>query len=127
MNPDTNPNPRGLDSPMDRDWLDGILDADSRDGRTAYIADDGFTGRVMSALPARLTLPAWRRPAIMVMWAVAIAGISLAVPGVVLDLAREAYKLLGAQPVSLSGMAGALLCAGALSWSAAAYALRSSD
>ena len=45
----------------------------------------------------------------------------------VVDVAREAYRLLGAQPVSLSGMVGALLFAGALSWSAAAFTLRNSD
>jgi hypothetical protein len=115
------------DSTMDRDWLDGILDADAREARSAYIADDGFTARVMNALPSGLTLPAWRRPAVVALWGIAIAGVSLALPGVVVDVAREVYRLLGAQPVSLSGMAGALLCAGALTWSAAAYALRSSD
>ncbi len=115
------------DSTMDRDWLDGILDADARDARSAYIADDGFTARVMIALPAGLTLPAWRRPAVIALWGVAIAGVSLALPGAAVDVAREVYRLLGAQPVSLSGIGAALLCAGALTWSAAAYALRSSD
>jgi hypothetical protein len=106
-----------------RDWLDGLLDADAREARSAYISDEA---RVMHALPAG-TLPAWRKPAVLALWGVALAGISLALPGAVVEVAREAYKLLAAHPVSLSGMAGALFCAGALSWSAAAYALRPSE
>jgi hypothetical protein len=109
------------------DWLDRLLDADAREERSAYIADQGFTARVMHALPAALTLPAWRKPAVLALWGVALAGISLALPGAALDVAREAYRLLGAHPVSLSGMAGAILFASALSWSAAAYALRASE
>jgi len=115
------------DSAPGRDWLDGLLESDARDERSAYIADDGFTARVMQALPAALSLPAWRKPAVVALWGVALAGISLALPGVALDVAREAYRLLGAHPVSLSGMAGVVLFAGALSWSAAALALRSSE
>jgi hypothetical protein len=109
------------------DWLDDLLAADGRESRSAYIADDGFTARVIQALPALVTLPAWRKPAVTVLWGVAVAGVALALPDTVLDIAREAYRLLGGQPVSLSGMAGAVLVAGALSWSAAAYALRTSE
>ena len=110
-----------------RDWLDDLLMADGADGRSSYVADEGFTARVMNALPVRMTLPAWRKPAIVALWGVALAGISFALPGAVLDIARESYRLLGAHPVSLSGMVGALLFAGALSFSAAAYTLRASD
>jgi hypothetical protein len=115
------------DSAPARDWLDGLLESDARDDRAAYIADAGFTARVMNALPAPLTLPAWRKPAVVVLWGVALAGISLALPAAAVDVAREAYRLLGAHPVSLSGMVGALLFAGALSWSVGAYALRTSE
>ena len=124
-----NPNPcvSDTDSTPPLDWLDRLLQADARDSRSSYIADQGFTARVMHALPAPLTLPAWRKPAVLALWAVALAGISAALPGAALDVAREAYRLLGAHPVSLSGMVGALLFAGALSVSGAAYALRSTD
>ena len=116
-----------LDSTSPRDWLDRLLESDARDERSAYIADEGFTARVMQALPAPLTLPAWRKPAVVALWGAALAGISLALPAAALDVAREAYRLLGAYPVSLSGMVGALLFAGTLSWSAAAYALRAAE
>lgn len=118
---------RNSESTEVRDWLDRLLDADALDARSAYVSDEGFTARVMHALPARMTLPSWRKPAVLALWAVAVAGISLALPGAAVDVAREVYKLLAAHPVSLSGMAGALLFAGALSWSAAAYALRPSE
>jgi hypothetical protein len=111
----------------ERDWLDGLLEADAREERSAYIADAGFTARVMHALPVPPALPAWRKPAVVALWGVALAGIALALPGAALDVAREAYRLLGAQPVSLSGMVGALLLAGTLTWSGAAYALRASE
>jgi len=131
MNRNMHPNPNSsapdADSTSAPDWLDGLLAADAGEGRAAYIADQGFTARVMHALPAPLALPAWRKPAVVALWGFALAGISLALPGAALDVAREAYRLLGAHPVSLSGMVGALLCAGALSWSAALYALRTSD
>ena len=115
------------DSKAARDWLDGLLEADASEARSAYISDEGFTARVMRALPDRMMLPAWRKPAVLALWAFALAGISLALPGAFVDVAREGYKLLAAHPVSLSGMAAALLFAGALSWSAAAYALRPSE
>jgi hypothetical protein len=109
------------------DWLDGLLRADAREHASTYVGDDGFTARVLRALPAPLALPAWRKPAIAVLWGAAGVAIAVALPAAAVDVAREAYRLLAAQPVSLSGIAGALVAAGALTWSAAAYALRSSD
>ena len=111
---------------VERRQRDDPLRRSARDERSAYIGDEGFTARVMQALPVALSLPAWRKPAIVALWAVALAGISLALPSAVLDVVREGYRLIGAQPVSLSGMVGAILLAGTLSWTAAAYALRTS-
>ena len=77
--------------------------------------------------PAPLTLPTWRKPVVLALWGVAAAGIALAVPSAVLDVGREAYRLLAAQPVSLSGIAGAVVAMFALTSAAAAYTLRASD
>ena len=126
MNPTPGTEPNASAATSARDWLDDLLDSEARDQRSSYIADEGFTARVMQALPVPLALPAWRKPAIVALWGVALAGISLALPSAVLDIVRETYRLIGAQPVSLSGMVGALLLAGTLSWTAAAYALRAS-
>ncbi len=109
------------------DWLDRLLAADVVAHRDAYVADDGFTARVMAQLPAPVLAPAWRKPAIVALWGVAAAGLAMAAPGAVLDVAREAYRLLAAQPVSLSGMAGAAAAMIGLTWVAAAWSLRVTD
>jgi hypothetical protein len=80
----------------------------------------------MAALPAAVEiLPRWRRPAVMAIWAAAAAGMAVALPGVVVDVGREAFRLLAAQPVSLPQIAVALAAIGVVTWSAAAWALRS--
>jgi len=105
------------------DWLERMLVADGGARRDAYIADDGFTARVMTALPAPLSPPAWRRPVVVALWSVAAAGIAVAMPGAVVDVGREAYRLLAAQPVSLSGMAGAAAAMFGLTTAAAFWSL----
>jgi len=109
------------------DWLDGLLHADAAATREAYIADDGFTARVMQATPTAAALPAWRKPAVAVLWGAAAAGLALAMPGALLDVAREGYRLLATQPVSLSGLAATAVAMLALTGAAAAYTLRTSD
>ena len=116
--------PLGLTDDAGSDWLDRLLADDARAHRDAYVADEGFTARVMQALPAPLTLPAWRKPVVLALWGVAAAGIAFAMPSAVLDVGREAYRLLAAQPVSLSGIAGALVAMIALTSAAGAYTLR---
>ena len=117
----------GMSDDTGDDWLDRLLADDGRANRDAYVADEGFTARVMQSLPAPLTLPAWRRPVVLALWGVAAAGIAFAMPSAVLDVGREAYRLLAAQPVSLSGIAGAVVAMLALTSAAAAYTLRASD
>lgn len=106
------------------DWLDGVLRADAADGADDYIADQGFTARVMHELPRADALPAWRRPAIIALWAIAGALLAVALPGVAVDVARTLYKLLAASPFTLSTVAILLVALGAASWTAAAVALR---
>jgi hypothetical protein len=109
------------------DWLDRLLADDARTHRDAYVADDGFSARVMLALPAPIApiaLPAWRKPVVLALWSVAAAGIAMAMPSAMLDVGREAYRLLAAQPVSLSGIAGAVVAMIAATAGAAAYSLR---
>ncbi|MEO8754195.1 MAG: hypothetical protein ABI624_16110 [Casimicrobiaceae bacterium] len=112
------------------DWLDRLLAEDGEAHRHAYVADDGFTARVLLALPALhapFALPAWRKPVVLALWGVAAAGMAMAMPSAMLDVAREAYRLLAAQPVSLSGIAGAVVAMIALTSAAAAYSLRAND
>ena len=111
-----------MTTPAERDWLDDVLRSDEE-----YIADDGFTARVTSALPAPAALPKWRKPAVAVLWGVAAAGLAVAAPGAMLDVAREAYRLLATVPVSVAGLASAMAAIVAATGAAAAYALRGND
>jgi hypothetical protein len=107
----------------EKDWLDDILRADDE-----YIADEGFTARVMTALPAPEALPKWRKPAVAALWGVAATGVAIAAPGAALDVAREAYRLLATVPVSITGIAGAMAAIlAATGAAAAAYTLRGND
>lgn len=110
--------------PAATDWLDQLLADDARQHRDVYIADDGFTAATMAALPAPATAPAWRKPFVVTLWGIAAVAIALSMPSIVMDVVREAYRLLAAYPVSLSGMAGAAFAIGALFCVATAFTLR---
>ena len=105
------------------DWMDRLLVADAAHA-SDYIGDQGFTARVMQALPLAGALPAWRRPAVVALWAIAGVLLAVALPGVAFDVARAAYKLFAARPFALSSVAAMLVTIGAASWTAAAVALR---
>ena len=109
------------------DWIERLLVDAAREHRDGYLADDGFTARMMGKLPGTVTAPSWRKPALTVMWGAAAIAIATVLPQVFVDAGREVYKLVAAQPVSLSGIGGALLAACTLTWGAAAYTLRASD
>ena len=109
------------------DWLERALGEEGRDHRAGYLPDEGFTARVAASLPPPATLPAWRRPAVAALWTVAAAGVALALPGAVADVAHQVTRLLGTQPVSLANLATGIVALGLASWAAAAYALKSDD
>ena len=106
------------------DWLDGLLRAEGVEHRAAYLDDEGFTARVMSALPAPAALPAWRKPALAALWAGAGIGIALALPAAVGDFTHEILRVILGQRISLSGIGATVLVLGASAWAAAAVALR---
>ena len=107
------------------DWLDRALADSAREHSDAYIADDGFTARVMNALPAPVAaLPSWRKPALGALWAAAAIGLAFALPGAATDVAREAFRLFAAKPFSLSEIGAVLAVAGAGMWASAYYAWR---
>jgi hypothetical protein len=106
------------------DWLDAVLHADGREHRDAYLDDAGFTARVMVALPAPVALPAWRKPVLAALWAVAGLGIALALPATLVDVAHDVVRLFIGHRVSLAGIAAGVAALGAATWVAAALALR---
>ena len=117
-------NDRPLPLPADDDWLDTVLRAEGREHRAAYLDDDGFTARLMSALPAPVTLPAWRKPALTALWAAAGIGIAAALPGAVVNFAHEVLRMIVGQQVSIAGIAAGVVALGAATWGATAVALR---
>jgi hypothetical protein len=106
------------------DWVDRILVRDAAEHAGDYIGDNGFTARVMQKLPLAGALPAWRRPAVAALWAIAGILLAVALPGVAVDVARAAYKLFSARPFSLSTVAVMVVAVGVATWTAAAVALR---
>jgi hypothetical protein len=112
-------------APPAGDWLDVALRAEGAAHRSGYVDDDGFTARVMSALPVPAALPAWRTPVLAALWALAAVGIAFALPGTMMDVARVILRVVGSLPVSLPGLTAGVIALAAMSWAAAAYALRS--
>lgn len=106
------------------DRLDAALRAQGAAHRDEYIDDDGFTARVIEALPPPVALPAWRKPVVAALWTVGSTGAAMAFPGVLTDLAREMLRLLGAHPISLPGIATAIAALAVATWAGAAYTLR---
>ncbi|MEP7061951.1 MAG: hypothetical protein ABI881_06115 [Betaproteobacteria bacterium] len=109
-------------------YADDGLDAALRAQRPQPVVDDGFTARVMAALPplAIALVPAWRKPAVAVLWTFAIIGIALSLPGVTQDLVRETFRVYTAYPVSLPQLAFAVGAAAIAMWTATGYAVRTS-
>lgn len=107
-------------------WIEQLLEADARDHAGDYIHDEGFTARVIAELPPALEVtPRWRKPAVVALWGVAAAGAAVALPELALDVGREAFRILAAQPVSLPQIGAGLIALAVATWSAAAYALKS--
>jgi len=106
------------------DWLDAALRIEGIAHRADYLDDGGFTARIMSALPAPVALPAWRRPVLLVLWALAGLGMAFALPGVVLDVVYDVMRLVVGHSISLSGMGTALVAIAVVTWAAAAFVLR---
>jgi hypothetical protein len=105
-------------------WLEQLLADDGRDHRAGYLADDGFTARVAAALPAPPAMPAWRKPVLALLWAVAAVAVALALPEALADAASALVRLLGHQRISLANVAVGLAALGVASWGSAVYALR---
>jgi hypothetical protein len=108
------------------DWLDTALKAAGQEHRAAYIADAGFTARVMARLPVAPMLPAWRRPVIFLLWLLAGAAALISLPGAFDDAFRGGVALLVARPLGLADIAMLLALCGAAAWGSLIYVARSS-
>ena len=108
------------------DWVDGPACATPASTRARYIDDAGFTAQRHGRRCRRpAAVPAWRKPAIVALWALAGVGSPSRCRVSRSTSRREAYRLLAAQPVSLPRIAFMVAALGAATWTAAAVALRS--
>jgi hypothetical protein len=69
-------------------------------------------------------MPAWRKPALALLWAVAGIGIALSLPAALVDVGYDVARLFVGHRVSLAGIAAGVVALGAATWVAAALALR---
>ena len=106
------------------DWLESALKAAGEAHRAEYLDDAGFTAKVMGALPAPTALPAWRRPALALLWALLGLCIAFALPGFVVDVVRDVLRVVLGQSVSLAGIGAAVIAMVVAAWAAAAFVLR---
>jgi hypothetical protein len=112
------------DRPGD-DWLDAVLRDDAAEHASTHVDDGGFTAKIMAELPPAIeSAPAWRKPAVALIWGAAAAGACVALPQVAIDVGREAFSVLATHRVSLPQIGMVLALLGFATWSAAAYALR---
>jgi hypothetical protein len=108
----------------DDDFVERALRLDAREHRAVHVDEGGFTHRVMAALPAPLAAPRWRKPVEWALWGVAGTAIAASLPGLATDVARELFRLVASQPISLPTIAAALLAVGAATFGGAALVLR---
>jgi hypothetical protein len=115
--------PRSRSQPDD-DWLDALLRADGREHRADYLDDEGFTARVMAALPpSSPALPAWRKPALAALWAIVGLAIGFSLPNAMYEVAHFVARVVG-QPISLTGIAAGIVTFCVATWLGAALMLR---
>lgn len=108
----------------DGDWLEQALQADAHVHAADYIADDGFTAKLLSRLPAPAALPAWRRPIVVMLWVVAAGAIAALLPELFYTLFRDLVAVMVGQPLTWSHLVAALMLLGATLWSTLVYAMR---
>jgi len=112
------------DRPRPDDWLERALRLDAAEHRADHVDDAGFAARVMAALPAPLAAPRWRKPVEWALWGVAGTAIAASLPGLATDVAREMFRILASQPISLPHVAAAIVAVGLATFGGAALALR---
>ena len=106
------------------DWLEHALRVAGSEHRSAYVADDGFTSRVMSLMPQPATLPVWRRPVIVFLWLCVAAAALAGVPGLFEDAFRGTVAMLVGHRIGVADIVALLVVLSAGTWAMLIYAAR---
>ena len=106
------------------DWLEQALRAEGAAYRSANIADDGFAASVMARLPVGATAPAWRRPAVALLWLGAGVAALMAVPGLFDDTFRGSVAMVVGHRFGVADVAVLLGLLSAATWASLIYAAR---
>jgi hypothetical protein len=106
------------------DWLEQTLQAQGREHRATDLGDDGFTARVMTALPRPATLPAWRAPALALLWACTGVAAAFAIAASFDEVFRGVVAMFVGHRIGLADVAGVLIVLGATTWGTLLYAIR---
>ena len=104
------------------DWVEQVLRADARDQAADYVADDGFTARVLGGLPQPALLPAWRRPVVALFWLVVVSAAAIALPEWFDEAFRSLAALVALHRFGLADVLVILTVLGAATCSALVYA-----
>ena len=116
-----NPQAPGTDP---NDWLDQALRAEGEAHRTDYVADGGFAASVMARLPAAVAAPAWRRPAVALLWLGAGMVALMAAPGLFDETFRGSVAMVVGHRFGVADLAALLGVLGVATWSTLIYAAR---
>ena len=81
--------------------------------------------RIMAQLPEPATLPAWRRPAVVLLWVLGIGALMFSLPGLFEQLFRSAVAVLAGHRLGLADVAMALLLFAGAAAGTLVYAARS--
>jgi hypothetical protein len=106
------------------DWLEQALREGGIEHRAAHVADAGFTQRVLTRLPQPVALPAWRRPAIALLWLFAATAVLLGVPGLFDDAVRGTMALLVGHRISAADIVALLAVMALATWATLLYAMK---
>lgn len=108
----------------DDGWLEQALKVDAREHAAAYVSDEGFTAAVLARLPAPATLPAWRRPVVVLLWLIAGGAAVALLPDLFYAVFGGLAAMFVGQPLTWSRIAVTFVLLSAALWSTIIYAMR---
>jgi hypothetical protein len=79
----------------------------------------------MARLPEPATVPSWRRPAVVLLWVLAVGAVMFSLPELFEQLFRGAVAVLAGHRLGLADVAMVLVLFAGATWTTLIYAARS--